>query len=85
MPTIDLDELSDRFGGELIKLDFLDECVVGVVERFGQEPCLCYSREKIIAKLVQDGCDYDEAVEYFEFNIAGAWVGPHTPCFLSEP
>ena len=25
---------------------------------------------------------YEEAVEYFEFNVAGAWVGEQTPIFV---
>ena len=24
----------------------------------------------------------EDAVEYFEFNVIGAWVGPHTPVFV---
>jgi hypothetical protein len=28
--------------------------------------------------------DYDEAVEFFDFNIAAAYVGPGTPIFM-EP
>jgi len=26
--------------------------------------------------------EYDEAVEYFDFNIKGAWVGETTPVFI---
>jgi hypothetical protein len=25
---------------------------------------------------------YEEAEEYFEFNVSGAWMGPNTPLFL---
>jgi hypothetical protein len=25
---------------------------------------------------------WEEAVEYFDFNVAGAWVGESTPVFL---
>ena len=24
----------------------------------------------------------EEAMEYFDFNVIGAWVGEHTPVFL---
>ena len=27
---------------------------------------------------------YEEAVEYFEFNVIGAWVGEQTPMFLTK-
>ena len=26
---------------------------------------------------------YEEAVEFFEFNVTGAYVGEHTPAFLT--
>jgi len=36
--------------------------------------------------MVKDGMTYEEAVEYFEYNQMGAWVGERTPCFLiTEP
>jgi hypothetical protein len=30
----------------------------------------------------RDEMTYDEALEYFEFNIAGAYVGEQTPVFV---
>lgn len=63
-------------------MDGFDDCFVGVVERFGQEPIACYDREKVLAQLMGDGMDQDEAEEYFQFNQIGAWIGPKTPCFL---
>jgi len=27
---------------------------------------------------------YDDAVEFFEFNILGSWVGDETPAFFSK-
>jgi hypothetical protein len=32
----------------------------------------------------RDGMDEDEAEEYFEFNVTGAWVGHGTPVFVSK-
>jgi hypothetical protein len=29
-----------------------------------------------------DGMDYDEAMEFLEFNTLGAWAGEGTPLFL---
>jgi hypothetical protein len=31
-----------------------------------------------------DSMDVNEALEYIEFNIEGAYVGPHTPIILWE-
>ena len=30
----------------------------------------------------RDGMHEDEAEEYFEFNVTGAWVGHGTPVFV---
>jgi hypothetical protein len=27
---------------------------------------------------------WDEAVEHFDFNVSGAWVGPQTPLFIDD-
>tara|TARA_R100001510_G_C7582198_1_gene154778 strand:+ start:286 stop:429 length:144 start_codon:yes stop_codon:yes gene_type:complete len=35
-----------------------------------------------IKKLMKDGMDFEEAVEYFDFNVESAYVGPNTPVFL---
>jgi hypothetical protein len=41
-----------------------------------------YSREKCIQALMRtEGWDYDEAEEYFDYNTAGAYIGPGTPIF----
>jgi hypothetical protein len=52
------------------------------VRRIGLE-AICYSEELVLKELVNQGMTYNEAIEYFEFNIIGAWVGEHTPLFLT--
>jgi hypothetical protein len=68
-----------------LKMDGFDDCIEGVVERFGQIEILCYNKEKVIEKLMKEGDrTYTEALEYYEFNQLGAWVGEGTPCFLDK-
>lgn len=43
-----------------------------------------YAVEKILAILVEQGMSMEEALEHFEFNIAGAYVGEHTPVFVHK-
>ena len=44
-----------------------------------------YFVDAIIGKLMQrDGMTYEEAVEFFDFNIAGAYVGEYTPIYMYE-
>jgi hypothetical protein len=62
--------------------DYLDAAIVGVVRRIGLET-VCYNTDKVIELLMDhDGMSYEEALEYFEFNMLGAWVGENTPVFL---
>jgi hypothetical protein len=68
---------------ELLVMDGYDDCIVGVVTRMGQDPIICYDTTKIISSLVSQGMTEEEAEEYFHFNQLGAWVGDHTPCFLT--
>jgi hypothetical protein len=42
-----------------------------------------YDVDKMIETLISQGMDRDEAIEYYEFNIVGAYVGELTPIFVS--
>lgn len=79
--------IEDIFSGfnpdELIVMNGFDDCIVGVVERFGQSPIVCYDKEMVIESLESTGMERFEAEEFFNFNQIGAWMGDLTPCFLS--
>lgn len=66
---------------KILLLDGYEEAFVGVVESFGFQPKACYNYDKCIEMLMED-MSYEEAVEYFEFNIGGAYVGENTPAFV---
>jgi hypothetical protein len=68
---------------DLLVMDGYDDCIVGVVERYGQPPIVCYDKNKVLERLEADGMDRDGAEEFFSFNQIGAWMGDATPCFLS--
>ena len=65
--------------------DGFEDCIVGVAERFGGPPVAVLDLEKMLKKLEKDGMSYDEALEYFEFNILGAYVGEQTPVYMHVP
>jgi len=68
----------------LVKMEGYDDCILGVVERFGQTPIVCYDKDMVLSRLEDDGAEPWEAEEYFLFNQLGAWMGETTPCFLSR-
>ena len=70
-----------------ITLDGLDEAIMGrscIWERTGhREDRVVYSGEMIVEILMRrDGMKYEEAIEYIEFNIEGAYVGEQTPVII---
>jgi hypothetical protein len=76
---------------EALTADGFDEAVVGICRGFGSSPVVAYDRDKCIAIIIASSSNddltdeeaYNEAEEYFEFNIAGAYVGDNTPVFLT--
>tara|TARA_R110001592_G_scaffold302863_1_gene574840 strand:- start:616 stop:864 length:249 start_codon:yes stop_codon:yes gene_type:complete len=69
----------------MLKADGYNAAIMGIVQRCGQEPVILYDTDKVLEILVyRDGMTYDEAVEFFEFNVLGAWVGDETPAFYSK-
>ena len=88
-----LDKYSDEnvMGDEsngLLVMDGYDDCIVGVVTRLGpqgHETFTVYDKRRVLQRLMAEGMDYTEALEFHEFNQLGAWVGPRTPVFVHTP
>ena len=81
------EELSDEWGSELLFLEekHYDKCIVGVVESFGKSPVVCYDKQLLLDTMVEQGMEsLEEALEYFEFNVLGSYVGEATPVFLEK-
>lgn len=69
----------------VLEPEYFDAAIIGLARRCGLE-AMCYDRNKVIDILIaEEGMDYEEALEHFEYNIAGAYVGEHTPIFLEYP
>lgn len=81
------DEITERFGNDLLMLDppeQFDHCVIGVASRCGMEPTVVYDQACIVKALTDDGMDHEDALEHFDFNIHGAYVGETTPLYLEK-
>lgn len=83
----DLVELGDHEG--VLFADGFEEALIGYVERFtgseGRIAVALYDRRKCIEILMQQGMGLEDAVEHFEFNVIGAYVGEYTPAFATIP
>ena len=86
-PRLNIREtLAEDWDAELLFLseEEFDEAIIGVSERIGNEPVVAYDTTKIVEILILNhSMSVDEAYEYFEFNILGAYVGERTPTFIT--
>ena len=65
--------------------DGYDDCIIGVGTRCGMTDVFIYDKHKMITKLARrDDMTYDEALEFIDFNIAGAFIGEDTPILVDR-
>jgi len=70
------------YDDETVKLaDGFEDAFVGIGRQFGK-PMAVYNKFKCIELLIKEGMSEEEAEEYFQYNVEGAWVGENTPIFL---
>ena len=75
--------LINEMNPDALICDGFDEAIIGIAERPNLGPVLAYSVEKILSILVErDQMSYEEALEYYDFNIACAWLGEFTPIYI---
>ena len=68
----------------LVTMNGYNDCIIGVVTTFNGDQVVAYDMDRVIARLEErDGMSYIDACEYFNYNMLGAWVGDHTPIFIS--
>jgi hypothetical protein len=73
-----LSEILEEYENVLIA-DGFDDAIIGI------EPMtlrLVYDIDKVISILIKQGMNEEDAIEYYEFNIAGSYVGEQTPLFV---
>lgn len=65
--------------------DGFDEALIGFWEPMWTDsdiPVAVYSIERCIDCLIKQSMTEEDAWEYFQFNVEGAYVGPGTPIFI---
>ena len=82
----DVTELIENLGDEAVLMDGFDDCIIGVLERFGMDSIVLYDKQKVIEKLMAPLAGFpateEEALEYYEYNMLGSWIGERTPGFV---
>jgi hypothetical protein len=60
-----------------------DEAIIGVVERAGGSPVIAYDTQKIL-DILERSMPMEDAQEFFEYNILGAYMGDRTPVYITQ-
>ncbi len=59
----------------------LDDAIIGV-EQFSMK--IVYSESECIRIYQEQGMSFEEAVDFFEFNVKSAYMGDMTPIFVDD-
>lgn len=65
----------------ILKADGFDDAVIGIDENSMR---LVYSVKLCIEKLITEGMSMEDAIDYFNFNVSGAYVGEKTPIWCQD-
>jgi len=77
-----LDRYEDLEGHETLKADGLDDAIIGIDDNSMR---LIYSVTLIFKILTEnDEMTQEDAMDHFNYNIAGAYVGPYTPIWCYD-
>ena len=70
---------------KLVKANGLEDAIIGVGSRMNMPDVLIYSYNKCVKIFMEkEGWTHEEAIEWMDFNVVGAWVGETTPIFVHE-
>jgi len=65
--------------------EYFDEAIIGVATSSIGMMAIAYSEPKIIELLIKhDRMTPDEAMEHYQFNILGAYMGENTPVYIDD-
>jgi hypothetical protein len=75
-----LQEIMKDVNPEALKVDGFDDCICGIVHTF-YGAVFVYNVEDMINEMILQGMTEEEAEEYFDYNIIGAYMGEFTPVY----
>ena len=80
-----LDEWLRDLDVQVLLADGCEAAFAGLVRIFGHSAVACYDTRTMVEILMfRDGMTYEEAEEFLEYNVYGAYVGDLTPAFLTR-
>ena len=80
MSMSNIDKIIEAYPDDTFVIaDGFDDAIIGVDE---DKLKIVYDIDRIIDILIEDGMSYDDAVEFYQYNIVGSYVGENTPSFI---
>jgi hypothetical protein len=70
----------------MLKADGFDDAIIGTACTWRENQrvdILVYDLAKMASILVEGGMTYEEAEEYIDYNIEGAYMGIDTPIYVN--
>ena len=83
MAKIDaLNELADELDIEILVVTGMDEALIGITCGQFDAPRAVYVKQGMVDILMMEGMTEEEAIDYIDYNIIGAYVGETGPLFI---
>jgi tRNA splicing ligase len=77
-----LQEILDNYEDESFLIaDGFDDAIIGVEESSMR---LIYSVKRCIEILMSEDMTYEDAIEHFNYNVSGGYVGEKTPIWCQD-
>jgi hypothetical protein len=73
------DWLDENLEDEALTIDGCDRAIIGVTDGL-----VVYSRALLDAAFILQGMTEEEAMEWVDYNVVGAYVGPMTPVIIED-
>jgi hypothetical protein len=73
--------IENYYDEEILKADGFDKAVIGIDQHSMR---LIYSVSKCLEILQEEDMTELEAIEYFDYNVSGAYVGEKTPIWCYD-
>lgn len=86
MELTTLDRILEQWPeASFLKADGYDDCILGYEYNWDGNMRLIYSIRAILDKLVtEDEMSEEDAIEHFEYNMRGGYVGEQTPIWCQD-
>lgn len=77
-----INEYLEQIDESALLIDGADAALLGFTNRVNSPLLAVYDYDKLVNVFIDDGMSYEDAVEWVDFNIVGAWLGDQTPIIV---